>query len=101
MYFITCMEMCTKDPFIGIFTGGDTRCFGYKETLEAAEKALNENMCDMHEYIYNYAVVEKLGPYIHPDVEEEYWFKWDHDKGGFFRIEKPKAAYGVCNHALG
>lgn len=101
MYFITCMEKCEKHPVIGIFDGGDTRCFGYKKTLTAAEHALNGNWGDMHEYLYEYAVVEKLGPYIHPDVEEEYWFKWDEEKGGFFRIKKPEAAYGVCNHALG
>lgn len=99
MYFITCMTRCEKVN--GWFYGGTTRCFGYRETLEDAEEALNENMCDMHEYLYEYAVVEKLGPYIHPYVEEEYWFKWDEDRGGFFRIEKPEVTYNVCNHALG
>lgn len=101
MYFITCMEKCERMPKLGWFDGGSKRCFGYKETLEEAEEALNENMCDMYEYCYVYAVVEKLGPYIHPNVEEEYWFKWDDDRGGFFRIDKPEAAYRVCNHALG
>ena len=72
-----------------------------QKNLIAAEHTLNENRCDMHEYLYEYAVVEKLGPYIYPDVEEEYWFKWDEEKGGFFRTEKPEATYGVCNHALG
>lgn len=99
MYFITCMTRCEKVD--GWFYGGTIRCFGYKETLEEAEEALNNNVCDMYEYCYEYAVVEKLGPYIHPYVEDEYWFKWDDDKGGFFRIEKPEATYNVCNHALG
>ena len=101
MYFITCFEKCERHPKLGCFDGGSSRCFGYKETLENAEQALNENWCDMHECLYDYAVVEKLGPYIHPDVEEEYWFKYDKEKDGFFRIEKPEAAYGACNYALG
>ena len=99
MYFITCMTKC--EEINGFFNGGSLRCFGYKETLEKAEQALNENCCDMHEYIYQYAVIEKLGPYIHPEVEEEYWFKYDKEKDGFFRIEKPEATHHTCNYALG
>ena len=100
MYFITCVKKCELNH-LGWFDGGDIRCFGYEETLEAAERALNKNICDMHEYYYRYAVVEKIGPHIHPDVEEEYWFEWDNDKRGFFRIEKPEATYRSCNYALG
>lgn len=100
MYFITCFSKCEKDEK-GWFEGGAIRTFGYMETLEEAEEALNKNACDMHEFLYVYAVIEKLGPYIHPEVEEEYWFKWDEEKGGFFRTEKPDATCGVCNHALG
>ena len=100
MYFITCFSKCERDAK-GWFDGGATRTFGFKETLEEAEEALNLNVCDMHEYLYVYAVVEKLSPYIHPEVEEEYWFAWDEEKQGFFRIEKPEVAYHVCNHALG
>ena len=100
MYFITCFEKCERDEE-GEFDGGATRTFGYEETLDEAEAALIFNVCDMHEYLYEYAVVEKIGPYIHPEVEEEIWFKWDEEKQGFFRIERPEATYGVCNHALG
>ena len=55
----------------------------YKETLEEAEYALNNNTCDMFEFLYEYAVIEEMGPYIHPDVEQEIWFKWDNEKKGF------------------
>ena len=100
MYFITCFEKCETDKF-GWFDGGSRRTFGYRETLESAEEALNLNICDMREYLYDYAVIEKLGPYIHPDVEAEIWFKWDDEKQGFFRIEKPDPTYGFCNYAFG
>ena len=100
MYFITCMSKCEKDK-LGWFDGGDMRTFGYKETLEAAEKALNENWCDMREYLYEYAVVENFTPGIHPIAEEEYWFKWDEQKMGFFRIDKPDCTRNICNFALG
>lgn len=101
MYFITCFEKCKTHSELGCFDGGSSRCFGYFETLYDATKALNENWCDMHETIYWYAVIEKIGEGIHPEVEEEYWFKYDIEKDGFFRIEKPEAAYLTCNYALG
>lgn len=100
MYFITCFSKCEKDEK-GWFDGGAARVFGFVETLEEAERALNENWCDMFEYLYTYAVVEKMEPGIHPECEEEYWFEWNQEKEGFFRIEKPEATEGVCNHALG
>lgn len=100
MYFITCFSKCELDED-GWFYGGATRTFGYRETLKEAEEALNNNICDMHEFVYEYAVVEKLGPYIHPEVEEEYWFQWNDEKRGFYRIEKPEATEHISNHALG
>ena len=63
MYFITCFEKCETHPKLGCFDGGCSRCFGYKEFLYDAERALNENHLDMHETIYHYAVIEKIGPY--------------------------------------
>ena len=100
MYFITCFSKCERNER-GFFCGGAQRTFGYMPTFEEAEKALNTNACDLFECLYEYAVVEKIGPYIHPDVEEEVWFQWDNDKRGFYRIEKPKASYGTCNFAIG
>ena len=100
MYFITCFSKCEKDDK-GWFDGGVQRTFGFKETFEDAEYCLNNNVCDMYEYLYIYAVIEKMQPAIHPVVEEEIWYQWDDEKRGFFRIDKPDAANGVCNFALG
>jgi hypothetical protein len=100
MFFITCFSRCEKDER-GFFRGGAQRTFGFKETFEDAKYALNQNVCDMHEYLYTYAVVEEMRAGIHPDVESEVWFQWNEKEKGFFQIEKPKETYGVCNFALG
>ena len=100
MFFITCFQKIEKDER-GRLRVGAERTFGFRETLALVEEALNNNICDMHEYLYNYAVVEEMGPYIHPDVEQEVWFQWDCERKGFFRIEKPPETYGVCNFAFG
>ena len=101
MYFITCFEQCKTHHELGFFDGGSSRCFGYYEMLYDALMALKENKCDMHEGIYWYAVIEKIGEGIHAMVEEEYWFKYDREQDGFFEIKKPKETRNVCNHAIG
>lgn len=100
MFFITCFSKMEKDDK-GWFNGGAQRTFGFKETFEEAEYCLNNNVCDMYEFLYTYAVIEEMYPAIHPYVENETWYKWDNEKKGFFRIEKPKETNNVCNHALG
>ena len=79
LFFITCMVKAEKDEK-GFFHSGGQRTFGFRKTLRDAEEALNNNTCDMHEYLYDYAVVEEFGPEIHPIAESETWFKWDDEK---------------------
>jgi hypothetical protein len=100
MFFITCFEKIEIDKY-GMFDGGCQRTFGFKETLEDATSSLQENRCDMHETIYNYAVVEKIDAGIHPVVEQEKWFKWDNEKKGFYEIDKPKETMNFINFAFG
>lgn len=99
MFFITCFSKCEEDEY-GLNTGA-YRTFGYYEDYETCKQALNENWCDMFEFLYTWAVVEKIGPGIHAHAEEIGWFKWDDEKEGFFEIEKPKCTESYCNHALG
>lgn len=99
MYFITCFEKIGLNEY-GLDIGCQ-RTFGYKETLEQAEEALSKNTLDMWETVYNYAIVEKMGPYIHPICEERYFYKYDREKNGFFRIEEPNEFKHYCNIALG
>lgn len=88
MYFITCFSKCDKDE-LGWFDGGDIRTFGYYEDFETCRLALGENWCDMHEYLYRFAVVEKIEQGIHPKAEETAWFEWDVKRNGFFETNKP------------
>lgn len=101
MYFITCLQRLAKDDK-GWLDLGATRTFGYRETFEDAKEALEQNMCDMYEFLYKYAIVEKLGPYIHPEVEERHFFEWDDERKGFFEMKEiPEEFKNICNIALG
>lgn len=100
MFFITCFSKIDKDN-LGWLDMGTSRVFGFKETFEDAEYALNHNSCDMWETIYNYAIVEEMYPAIHPDVENRWFYKYDREKDGFFRIEEPEEFKNYTNIALG
>lgn len=101
MFFITCFtKIPTEDDFTNI---GSTRTFGYLESFEDAEKALNENWCDMFECYYDYAVVEEIGPGIHcyAGKDERTFFKWDRNKNGFFKIDPIPEFKHIGNIAIG
>ena len=96
MYFITCFcvdeskNECT-----------DSRTFGYFADYNECQTALRENWCDMHEFYYTYAVVEKISEGIHSHAKQIAWFCWDEERKGFYEREKPEWAEGWYNFALG
>lgn len=100
MFFITCFEKIEINDY-GFPNTGYDRTFGYVETFEIAESCLNKNMYDMHECLYDYAVVEEIGSGIHPDVRHRWFFKWDNSKEGFYIIKEPEEFKHYCNIALG
>ena len=100
MFFITCFSKCENDAR-GNLDIGDMRTFGYFDNLETSKQALNENWCDMHEGLYEFAVIENIGQGIHPHAKEIAWFRWDDEKQGFFEIEKPECTRNYSNYALG
>ena len=100
MFFITCFSKCENNEQ-GDLDFGDTRTFGYFDILETCKQALNENCCDMHEGLYEFAVIENIGQGIHPRAKEIAWFRWDVEKWGFFEIQKSECTEVYCNYALG
>lgn len=102
-YFITCTvkDGKTKNK-LGYQDYGATRTFGFYHKLNDAREALNENQCDMHEYLYQFAIIEKMYPGIHPccyDENDFEWYKYNPKKGGFYITENPPD--GTVNFALG
>lgn len=100
MWFITVMEYLIEDEKF-IARHGDKRTWGYYTEKETAVQALHENWTDMREYVYDIALLEKLGPGICPDCEERQWFKFDKERGGYFEIDEPEFIKRIVNFALG
>ena len=87
--------------FDEIFGAKGARCFGYRTEFNVAEQLVLNNVCDINETIYDYVVIEKIGEGIHPIVENEWFYKFDYEKGVYESIEKPKETEHFCNYALG
>lgn len=104
MYFITCFQKDGTEKWNGKPDFGDMRTFGYLESFEEAEKALNENWCDMFECLYRYAVVERINPgkvkNIICESKDRKWFQYDVEKDGFFQLEEPIINENVPNFAF-
>lgn len=101
MFFITGLEKDGKQLKNGKPDYGCTRTFGYRETEGSAEAALNMNMADMHECVYEYAVIEDIpeGKVVGRN-DRRRWFQWDYVKKGFFAIKKPNPYDVTENFAL-
>ena len=95
MYFITCFSNFESEYL------DNYRTFGYFSELAMCIQALNENLADMNERYYTYAVIEEISEGIHSHAKQIAWFCWDEEKEGFYETEKPEWANGWCNFALG
>lgn len=104
MYFIACFEKDGTENVGGFADFGAMRTFGYMSTFAEAEKALNENWCDMFECLYRYAVIEKIEPGkvkgLVSKKEDRKWFLYDRERDGFFQIEEPGAHEYTKNFAF-
>ena len=100
MYFITCFEKYEKNKN-GIPDVGDARTVGYYPHREWAIEDLHNNNLDIHEYLYDYAVVEKIPMGLYSLVEETIYFKWNEDKQGFYEIDGTNMQDCFGNYAFG
>lgn len=82
VFFITTIEVVSKGN--KAFTW---RTPGFRYSLEDAKAVVEENMCDIFEYCYKYAVIEELAPHLYPEVENSWWYKWDKEKEKYLPIE--------------
>lgn len=100
MYFITVFDKVEPND-VYFAELGDQRTWGYYPEYEMAVTALHENRADMHEYCYEYAVIEKIDYGICAIANERQWFKWDKEKHGYFEIEEPECVKHLINFAIG
>lgn len=98
-YFIATIEKLPEDS--NSLDTGDVCTVGYFNNYTDAVKRLHENTCDLHEGIYQYAVIEEVGPGLYPNVSKRQFFKYDKNKDGYFEISEPNEIKHLCNFSIG
>ena len=83
MYFVSTQKETDHQKLFG-------GAWGYYWDKASAVDAVHQNVTDMHETIYPYAIIERLEPGLFPVPKERLWFGWDEEKDGFFEIETPE-----------
>lgn len=97
-YFITVFSRLDLDEK-GWTDTGNRRCWGFYKDKDRAFQAVHENLTDLNETIYDYALIEEYEEGISGLTGFRQFFKFDGK--GYVEIEEPKG-YGLFSgFALG
>lgn len=102
IWFLTSVwaEVIATHPVTGeIKTKRDTRTFGYYRGFQKALQAVKDNRGNMHECLYQYLVMERIGEGIHALADDAQWFKWTGRR--WMPSLRPEWARGFTNWAIG
>ena len=84
----------------GIAEIEDSRTIGYFLTLEDARKVVRNNLYDIHENYYKYAVIEEVEPGLYSSTESKsFWYRWT--TRGYRRIQKPSQISQIVGFTIG
>ena len=100
LWFITTLEKLEESKQFIVDTGC-TRCVGFYDTKEAAMNTVIDNICDIWETVYHYAVVEEFGLGLYPDCKERHFFKFNIKTKKYDEIEEPKFVKNIDNFGIG
>lgn len=98
IFAITTVDLRPLPPYGGK-RNLDPRCVGYFHTLEDAVKIVENNYGDIHEYSFDYAVIEEFGEGLYPHPESEHWFLFDKGERKYKPCDKPEK--NVINYGIG
>lgn len=61
-------------------TFGDYHCVGYFSSLKEAIYAVDDNLKDIHDEIYQYCIIEEVPEGIYKKTKRRYLFEWNGSK---------------------
>lgn len=84
----------------------NSRCVGYYENFKEADKVVRDNFGDIYEWLYNYAVIEKVESGLYPGCIERWFYKVyieneDYKNVIYKPIEEPECVKHIVNFAIG
>lgn len=91
MYFIT--SIVSDEKF------RHKRTFGYALDLSTATDYVDCNAGNMQECLYDYLLIEKIGPGICSEAEQIAWYKWEYPH--WVKCKRPIEFSHVVNWSIG
>ena len=83
---------------------GASRTVGFFPEIEDARAAVKSNCGDIHEYLYNFVVIEKMYPGFYPcciDDNDFEWYRFNHEFRCYEMLENHVRNSISCNFAIG
>lgn len=96
MFFIGVMHIDEKKPGLP-----SVRCVGYYKKKEDAIYAVENNVCDIFEMTYNYAVIEIIEEGLYEIDVDPLFFKYNFKKKKYEKCKKPEILNGYVGLCLG
>jgi uncharacterized protein involved in copper resistance len=87
----------SKDPRLVRFW----RTPGWTKNRFDAERIVLDNIGDIHEGRYQYAVIEELPEGLYPFSINEWWYYWNTKKDRYVLINKPEEMKMFKNFSIG
>ncbi len=89
IFAVTVFEKCEpNDKWFADIGCTRSPCFRY--TFKDAEEVVKNNMCDIWETCYNYAVIHEIGPELYPHYHSKTYYKYNREINGYEPIEEPE-----------
>ena len=104
-FFVTVVET-HKDNFTkpkdGSWAVKCTRCWGYTDTFEQAEKDVLDNYTDMRECSYQWVIIEEhvMDTFAMPTGRFQ-WYHWNQMTQSYEKCRQPAWSKGVCSWGIG
>lgn len=100
IFVVTVFEMPeSNDELYGDI--GCTRSPCFTHTFKEAERVVINNMGDIRETCYDYAVIEKIGSELYPRYRMRKFYKYNTDLHGYEPIEEPECLKRVLFCGIG
>ena len=98
-WFITVFEKIPNKN--NLFDLGASRCWGFYTDYNKALETLHNNITDLYENFYNYAVLEEYYEGILSTSGKRQFFIFNRNKNGYIEIDEPKCFSVWSGFAIG
>ncbi len=80
---------------------GSSRLVGWYSKFNDAYSLVSENLCDINETCYKYALIEECYEGVYNPADRRWWFEYNREKDQYMQISEPDFVKGFCGFTIG